>query len=483
MRRKVNIFPNIDWLTVAIFLALIFIGWINIYSADWDEAHQSIFDFSRECGKQFIWISTSLVLALVILLIDSKFYPAIAYFVYGVLIFSLLAVLLFGIEKHGAKSWFKLGDFLFQPSEFAKFATALAISRYIGDHGFSLSKLRNVLITGAILLGPVLFIILQNDTGSALVYSSFILVLYREKLPGIILVIGLLIVFLFVLSILIINQIIPIEIHVLIPVFLSIALLAFGISHNNYTPIIVVVAIYAASVGLFYIMNELFDTQIEEWKILLYSLLITSVPCVVWAFRKKVLSVYFLLTMLYASLIYSTSVEYIYNNVIGDHQRKRINVFLGVVEDIRDAGYNVYQSKVAIGSGSLWGKGFLEGTQTKFKFVPEQSTDFIFCTVGEEWGFVGAATVIVLYLTLIIRIIVLADKQRSDFARIYGYGLASILLFHFVINIGMTIGLMPIIGIPLPFLSYGGSSLWSFTILLFIFVRLASSRTEDFKKI
>ena len=396
---------------------MVLMGWINIYSAVYDENHSSIFDISQRYGKQLIWIGAAIFLAAVILLIDAKFFPALAYLFFGISLLSLLAVLAVGTEIAGSRSWFQIGSVAIQPAEFAKFATCLALARYLSRFDTSMRSLRSVVVSLMIIFAPAVLILLQNDTGSALVYAALILVLYREGLPGGILVIGLLVAVLFILTLLI----------------------------NKF----ILIGICAALAIIIYLMNK----NIRKRLILMIAGLILASGFIL-------------------------SVDYGFENVLEPHQKKRISVLLGKETDLRGAGYNVHQSKIAIGSGGLTGKGFLKGTQTKYNFVPEQSTDFIFCTVGEEWGFIGSFVVVILFVMLLIRLIILAERQRSDFSRIYGYGVASILFFHFMVNIGMTIGLVPVIGIPLPFFSYGGSSLWAFTILLFIFLKQDAERLE-----
>jgi rod shape determining protein RodA len=417
LKEQKGIFRHIDRPLVLLYLAMVLIGWLNIYAAVYNNEHSSIFDMSQSYGIQLIWIVTSLVLALMVLLTDAKFFNAFAYPIYGITILMLVMVLFMGTEIAGSKSWFQVGGFRVQPAEFAKFATNLALAHYLSALNFDSRKRRSQIIPLIILAIPSGLILLQNDTGSAIVYAALALVLYREGMPGNILLIGLAVAVLAVMALLF-NQYIVIAI-------VGILLLGFTFFiRRTIRNIITVIAIF-----------------------LVASMLVLSV-------------------------------DYAFENVLEPHQKTRINVLLGKQIDLKGAGYNVNQSKIAIGSGGFWGKGFLNGTQTKFNFVPEQSTDFIFCTVGEEWGFVGTSVVLLLFLTLCIRIIMMAERQRSDFSRIYGYGVASILFFHFFVNVGMTIGLMPVIGIPLPFFSYGGSSLWSFTILLFIFIKQDSNRLQ-----
>lgn len=406
-----------DWITILLYFLLVLIGWVNIYAAVYDEQHRSILDMSQNYGRQLIWIITSVALALVILIIDAKFFSTFAYIIYFLIILLLVGVLLGGREIAGSKSWFQIGAFSLQPAEFAKFATTLALAKYLSKIDLNISKLSTRVTAAAIIFIPASLILMQHDTGSALVFAALVLVLFREGLSGNLLVLGFLI-------------------------------------------------------GLLFILALLFN------KFILIGFLAVNAMLVIWLFKEIRRKWGWIAGVLVLASIYVYSVDYAFENVLEPHQKKRINVLLGKETDIHGAGYNINQSKIAIGSGGFAGKGFLKGTQTKFKFVPEQSTDFIFCTVGEEWGFIGSFIVIGLFVGLMIRIVIIAERQRSQFSRIYGYGVASILFFHFAVNIGMTIGLFPVIGIPLPFVSYGGSSLWGFTILLFIFIRQDSVRLE-----
>lgn len=390
-------------------------GWLNIYAAVYDESHPSIIDLNTSYGKQLLWIITSGVLILAVMFTDAKFFPAFAWVIYGLTIILLAAVLVVGKEVSGSKSWIQIGSFGLQPAEFAKIGAALALSRYLGDLHIKLQSLRTRIISGVIIAVPAIFIFLQNDTGSALVFLAFLLVMYREGLSGNILLLGILAVFLFIVSLLF-------DKFIVIGVLTGIAFLGWLMVRRLKRSLLLIIAILIGASAFVY------------------------------------------------------SVDYAFLNILEDHQRTRINVLLGMETDLRGAGYNVHQSKIAIGSGGFFGKGFLQGTQTKYDFVPEQSTDFIFCTVGEEWGFVGTTLVIGLFMFLLFRLLKLAERQRSAFSRIYGYSAAAIIFFHFAVNVAMTIGLAPVIGIPLPFFSYGGSSLWAFTILLFIFIRLDANR-------
>ena len=409
---------KIDWVTLLLYLVILVFGWFNIYAACYDEAHSAVFDFSTRHGKQLIWIGVSLLLALVITLIDPHIFSSMAYLIYLVVIGLLVVVLFVGTVTKGGLSWINFGSFKFQPAEFAKFATALALAKYMSSLDLDYRQLRTKLIAWAIVLLPAAIIILQHDTGSALVFASFLLPMYREGMSPQILVFGLIAVVLFVLALLV----------------------------NRF----IIIGVLAA-VALFYLF--------------------------VWL-NKRTRKHYIWVTALFLGCsLFTLSVDFAFENVLKPHQRDRIYVLLGKTKDDKELGYNVNQSKIAIGSGGLVGKGFLNGTITKADFVPEQETDFIFCTVGEEWGFVGSSISILLYIGLLFRLVRLAERQYSKFSRFYGYSVASILFFHIFINIGMVLGLLPVIGIPLPFFSYGGSSLMAFTVLLFIFLRQDQERT------
>ena len=417
MRSRESIIGNVDWVILVLYFIMIFFGWLSIYASSSGEEVSSIFDLSQRYGKQLLWIGLSVILIIVVLLIDAKFFSAFAFIFYAVMIIILIGVLFFGKTVAGSKSWFQIGSFGMQPAEFAKFTTALAIAKFLSMTNIDMRNIRTSVIS-IILIGlPALLILFQNDTGSAIVYSAFAIVLFREGFPVIIIIFGLVMSLLFILTLL------------------------FG-----------EIYIIASIVLVMILTLTLLKKTRKNYKSFIAIFILSSV--------------------------FVFSVNYAFQNVLEQHQKKRINVLLGIEEDLKGAGYNVNQSKIAIGSGGFAGKGFRQGMLTKNHFVPEQSTDFIFCTVGEEWGFVGSAVVILLFLALLIRIVLLAERQRSKFNRIYGYGVASILFFHFAVNIGMTIGLAPVIGIPLPFFSYGGSSLWAFTILLFIFVKQDADRLK-----
>ena len=410
---------SIDMPIILLYITLVLIGWLNIYAAVFDESHASIFDLEKNYGKQLLWIATALFIGLMVLLIDSKFFSVFSFGIYGITLLMLIAVLFFGKYVNGSRSWFEIGSFRLQPAEFAKFATALVVAKYLSS-GVKMERFSTKISVLGLIGLPMGLILLQGDVGSALTYVAFILVLYREGLSGMVLVIGLLIGIAFILSLL----------------FAKAAIL-------------ISIAVITA--------------------ILLYN----------FRRKKKIIPVIIAGAALVATMVVGFS--YVFNNVMKQHHRDRINNLVGKEIDIKGAGYNVNQSKIAIGSGRLIGKGFLNGTQTKYDFVPEQSTDFIFCTIGEEYGFVGSVILIGLFLALLLRIVFISERQRSSLSRVYGYGVASILFLHLFVNIGMTIGLVPVIGIPLPFISYGGSSLWSFTILLFILIKLDANRQNIVK--
>ena len=417
MRERRGVFEHIDWWLIILFLLLVVIGWINIYAAAYDENHASLVDMHVKYDKQFAWIIAGLFLGLTVLLIDGKFFSQFAYLIYITCIVLLIAVIFVGKEIYGSKSWFQFAGIALQPGEFAKMGAALALAKFLSKIDTDIRKRNDLIAALGIILLPALLIFLEHDTGSALVFLSFIFVLYRAGLSEK-LVIAL----------------------VLIPL-----LAVFSLLINKFI-----------IVGLLLVISFFF---------FLYS-------------RRKIRNIITISMVFISTVLFVYSVDYAVNHVLEPHQRIRINVLIGKDIDLKGAGYNVNQSLIAIGSGGIWGKGFLHGTQTKYNFVPKQSTDFIFCTIGEEWGFFGSTLVIGIFIALLIRIIFVAERQRSRFSRFYGYGVAAIIFFHFMINIGMTLSLIPVIGIPLPFFSYGGSSLWAFILLLFIFIRQDSYRYE-----
>ncbi len=422
MRERTTIFQGTDWVMVILYIVLVTIGWLNIYAAVYDESSPGITNITQEYGKQMIFILVALGIAVAIMIVEPNFYPAFSMFIYAFMLLALVAVYFLGTEIKGSRSWFRFGDFGLQPAEFAKFATALALAKFLSALNIRMTDMTTRLWSAFIFALPLGIILLQNETGTALVYLGFILVMYREGLSG------------------------------------NLLLLAFFVS-------------------LLAVLSLLYDPLS-----LLYACVVILLACylVIRKTKKNLLKVSASL-LVCGAIVFGVPFAF---SKLHDYQQKRINVWLGKdrsSESKKDEYYNVHQSLVAIGSGGFTGKGYLEGTQTKYNYVPEQSTDFIFCTVGEEWGYIGTVILLSLYLALILRIIFVAERQRSTFSRIYGYCVASILFIHLTINIGMTIGFMPVIGIPLPFLSYGGSSMLSFTILLFIFIKLDSHRLEIFR--
>ncbi len=449
-------------------------GWFNIYSAVYNEDHSSIFDISMRYGKQMIWILAAILLATMVVLVDSKFFIYFSYPFYGISIALLLGVLLFGSEVNGARAWFQIGSFAFQPAELTKMTCALALARYMSSHSYKPS-FKSIVIIGTIIITPLLLILLQNDTGSALVFFVFILMFYREGLSWVFLFIGFVCTIVFIMALLL-SPIYTISI-------ITIAcILFFSAINSEWKAMLLLSILYFAIFSLLWVGSNLLGFNIEPSIIVIIAAAIFIVINIILAIVKRIKNTFWIFVIYIGLVALTFSVDYVFTKVLEPHQRARIEVLFGMRSDPLGAGYNVNQSKIAIGSGGFTGKGFLKGTQTKFDFVPEQSTDFIFCTVGEEWGFIGTSIVILLFLSLFLRVLFLAEQQRSVYSRIYGYCVASILFFHFSINVAMVIGLAPVIGIPLPFFSYGGSSLWAFTVLLFIFIKLDASRGEKLSR-
>lgn len=469
-----NIYKKLDWWLILCYFILVITGWFNIYSAIYNEEHSSIFDFSQRYGMQFVWIVTSLVLgAVIIFFINPKAYSVLSPLIYLFVVMLLFAVIFMGREINGSKSWFVIGPVRFQPAEISKISTALFLSYVMSRYGFKLGRLKDAVKIGAILLVPMLFIIMEKETGSALVYLGFVFMLYREGLNGWLLAFGFLAIFLFVTALAFSPYVAIICLFALLSILNGIFSRQLA-KHIGITAILVTFLAFLPKILALEIFDFIPKTGLEYWALGLMVPLIAVT--LVKAYKKKMAHVKRIAACFFISVLFIFSVDFIFNNILQPHQRARIENLLGIEEDLQGAGYNVHQSKIAIGSGGFAGKGFLEGTQTKFNFVPEQSTDFIFCTIGEEHGFIGSVFIIGLYMFLIIRLIILSERQKDSFNRIYGYCVACCFFMHFFINIGMTMGLMPVIGIPLPFLSYGGSSLWSFTILLAIFLRLDLER-------
>lgn len=471
MKKTTNIWSSIDKTSVVLFLLLIIMGWVNIYAAVYNEEHSGLFDFTQRYGKQFVWIIASLVLAIFIVIIDNRFYFFFSWFIYGFCMILLVLVLIIGTEINGARSWFEFGGFSLQPSELAKFATALALASYLNSRHQDLTHISALGPATAIILFPALLTALQPDMGSSVVYFSLVLVFFREGMSPYIFVSGILMAILFFLTLLTNN------------LYLTIALIAIAfflvwLSTRKWKLVFTGIMIFLVVLAIVYSIDHFIVKSIGNEIVIFASVVISGIFYALYIYNKRAINILVIYLFLAGSIVYVNSVDYAFNNLLAAHQKDRINILLGLKSDPHGTGYNVNQSIISIGSGGFLGKGFLQGTQTKFKFVPKQSSDFIFCTIGEEWGFAGSAVVIGIYLFLLLRLLKLAERQRSSFSRTYGYSVVSILFTHFFLNIGMAIGLVPVIGIPLPFLSYGGSSLWGFTILLFIFLRLDASRTE-----
>ena len=463
------VYKKIDWVIAGIWLLLVVFGWMNIYASSVSEDGFT-FSLKEKYIMDLIWVATAMILGILILfVIPSSLFPPIALPFYGLMVLLLIAVAFVGVEVNGSKSWFALGPFRLQPAEFSKIATALLLAPVMSKYGFSFGKFRDALRVAVVLALPMLAILLEKETGSALVYLGYLLVCYREGMTGWLLVIGLLAILFFIVTLVY-------SPFVAVLVLLGLAGVAYSSQLRKPLQGILITALGITLLAFLPRLLQLealsflnrFDPA--EWLALLSGTAALALALFYWFRRQKRLRNLMLGVLLGLLMIFS--VEMVFTKVLKDHQRARIEVLLGIKEDPMGVGYNVHQSLVAIGSGGLTGKGFLGGTQTRFNFVPEQSTDFIFCTIGEEWGLIGTLAVLGAYLALILRLIASAEKQKDHFARIYGWCVASCLLMHVVINICMTIGLMPVIGIPLPMLSYGGSSLWAFTILLFIYLRL-----------
>lgn len=467
-----QLYRKLDWPLIITWFALVMIGWISVFASVYDEEHAHILDISQRYGMQFIWIITSLIIASFILfVINPKLYNVLAWILYFLSMLLLFAVIFVGVEVNGSKSWFMIGPVRVQPAELAKITTSFALASMMSAYNFRLKRFSSLVKVGLVIVVPMLLIILEKETGSALVFASFLFVLYREGLSGWYLTFGILAILLFVVTL----AFSSFTSMILLFVLMVVAKTAFS---KRYLHNIVFLAAYLPVLILSPGVGEL---KFIPWalKDVEWLAVFMTVPLLYFmykAIREKTRYMKYILLSFFVSTALIFSVQFFFDEVLQDHQRARIENLLGVTEDLQGAGYNVHQSKIAIGSGGFFGKGFLKGTQTKFNFVPEQSTDFIFCTVGEEWGFAGSLVVVGLFVFMLIRILTLAERQKDNFTRIYGYALASVIFMHFFINIGMTIGIMPVIGIPLPFVSYGGSSLWAFTIFLFVFIRLDLER-------
>lgn len=475
-----NTFKSLDWFTIVLYLVMVIYGAISIYAAKYSFEDTGFFSFDSYSGKQLCWIGLSLCLGFSLLMIDRKFYEAYAYPIYGSMIILLMVTIVVAPNIKGSHSWIPLGPVNIQPAEFAKFATALALAKLFSSYGFSLNTSRNIAIAIGIIAAPIIIIILQNETGSSLVYFSFILVLYREGLTGLVLFAGFLATLIFVIVLKYSSEMLmgitvgEFSVMVLLLLVMVGMLYVFAESYRAGRNLLIAYVVG----GLAIFAVNYFGCEVHAYWFLI-PMLVLSVIYLGWEFFKsnnhRILTTIGF-TMVGIGLLFT--VNFAFNEVLQPHQQMRIKVALGIEDDIKGKGYNVNQSKIAIGSGGLTGKGFLNGTQTKFGYVPEQHTDFIYCTIGEEQGFVGSVAVLILYLTLILRIIAIAERQHTVFARVYAYCVASVFIFHLSINVGMVIGLCPVIGIPLPFFSYGGSSLWGFTTLLFILLRIDADRAQ-----
>ena len=476
----IGILRSLDWWTIIIYLLLLAFGWMSVCGASYSYEDTDLLSLSSRSGMQIVWIGTSICLGFIILMMDDRFFDTFGFVIYIALLLLLFATIFNPHEIKGSRSWLVLGPLRLQPAEFAKFATALAAAKLMSAYGFTLSRTRDFLLACMIVITPMLLIIGQKETGSALVYLSFFLMFYREGMPGAILFTGVAMIAYFVVGTRYEATMLwslPTSLGTFL-VMLMIQLFTIGMAHlgsKKRLPVrqMLLVTFVATTVAL--LVSKFFYAFDIIWVQLAVTIYIIA-TLLYQALRERMRKYLLFAVFSIGSLAFFYSSSYVLNNILQHHQRERINVLLGLKEDLSGAGYNVHQSQIAIGSGGLRGKGFLNGTQTKLKYVPEQDTDFIFCTVGEEEGFLGSAGVLLLFLALLLRLIHVAERQPFKFGRIYGYCVLSIFMFHLFINVGMVLGLTPVIGIPLPFFSYGGSSLWGFTILLFIFLRIDAGR-------
>lgn len=479
--KNVSIKYALDWTTVAYFVILVLMGWISIYGASYNFDQSGILDWDQRAGKQFVWILTAFAIGGMLLLVDYKMYSFFAYFIYAATIALLIVTIFVAPDIKGSRSWLVIGPVSFQPAELAKMATALALSRYMSSYNYRLKSWRDLIPLGMFIMLPFTLIILQKETGSALVFLAFMLMLYREGMNGIILLLIVLAIILFVIVIRFSTVAIGIDQGTLgfliamgLLLVIQLGYSFFRAHHSKEAGIslagIAILTILSLIVNVWYTVNFNY--------VGLGIVLLSSIYWALQGFITRHKQYWLVAAISIGSVAFCYSSDYLFEKVLEPHQQVRIKVLLNMEDDLSGAGYNVNQSKIAIGSGGFLGKGFLNGTQTKLKYVPEQDTDFIFCTVGEEHGFWGSTLVLIIYWLLLMRILRIAERQRESFNRIYAYSVASIFFFHLMINIGMVLGIMPVIGIPLPFFSYGGSSLWGFTIMLFILLRLDASRLE-----
>ena len=474
-KRKENVWKSIDWITVLLYLVLVTCGWFSICGASYTYGETDLFSFDSRSGKQLVWIGCSMGLGFVLLMLEEKIYEVLAYLFYAAMMLLLLVTPFIARDIKGSLSWISLGPVSLQPAEFAKYATALALAKMMSSYGFTLDKGKNFIRAIFLILLPMILIIMQKETGSALVYAAFFLVLYREGMSGAILFTGVAAVIYFVVGIRFGNEFLwdtPTSVgrSVVLTLILLFSIGMTWVYGKLWKPVkwMFILSITTTAAGI--LLSE-FIYAFDLTYLLVSECIVMAGYLIYLAImkRSKQFALIALFTIGSVAFLYSCNMVF---NKLDDHQRVRIEVLLGMKDDPKGAGYNVNQSKIAIGSGGLHGKGFLNGTQTKLKYVPEQDTDFIFCTVGEEMGFIGSSAILFLFMLFILRLLHLAEKQSHAFGRIYGYCLVSIFLFHLFINVGMVLGLTPVIGIPLPFFSYGGSSLWGFTLLLFTFLRV-----------
>lgn len=479
--RKDSIWKAVDWWTIGLYLILLVCGWFSVCGASYDYGEPNFLDFGTRAGKQLMWMGCSLCLGFVLLMLEDKFYDTYAYLIYGILLLLLFGTIFNPHEIKGSRSWIVLGPVSLQPAEFAKFATALALAKFMGEYTFSMKRKKHMLAALGIILLPMVLIVLQKETGSALVYLSFFLVLYREGMTGSILFAGICAVVYFIVGVRFSADLMPDEttpwgafsVWGLIVLLSGLLFYSYAKLHRRFACYILGVS------GGVILLAVLFSCYVIPFNVVIVEMVLAAAIVLYLLYlyyRERLANYMYILVFTVGSAVFFYSIDYVFNNVLEAHQKIRIEVLLGITDDPAGAGYNVNQSKIAIGSGGFWGKGFLNGTQTKLKYVPEQDTDFIFCTVGEEQGFFGAALVLLLFTAFILRLMVLSERQTSRFGRVYGYCVLSIFFFHLFINIGMVLGVTPVIGIPLPFFSYGGSSLWGFTILLFVFLRIDAGR-------
>jgi rod shape determining protein RodA len=477
--KELNEKGKVDWTTIIFYLGFVLLGWLSIYAASYDlENATGLFDLSGRAGMQLVWMGTSLLLAFALLKIDVRFYETYAFVFYMVGIGLLLITLLVAKEINGSRSWLIIGPVRLQPAEFMKFVIALALGKVFNSYSFRLMERKSLLMVSAIILLPVLLVIAQSETGTALVYLSFILVLYREGLPGGFLFMGVVAIVYFILGIKFSDSQIGIisegEFITILLIIIFVASMVW--SYLKQRVVFFMILLLAAATFLTAYAVSLTTVMVDWGVVALIALSVVALYLLYLFFRYRRKSYIYIFLFLIGSFAFLESVEYVFYEVLQPHQQMRIKVTLGMEQDLSGAGYHVGQSKIAIGSGGIIGKGFLNGTQTKLKYVPEQDTDFIFCTIGEEHGFIGSTLILILFMLFVLRLLFLAERQTTIFGRVYGYSVVSVFLFHLIINVGMVIGIMPVIGIPLPFFSYGGSSLWGFTILLFIFLRIDKSR-------